>query len=467
MHYLGVPTTRAGTIVTSDSTVTRDMFYTGNAVQEKCTVILRIAPTFLRFGSFEISNPVDKNTGRKGPNYGNTAIIAQLLNYAVDTFFPEIAKATDSIEERAIEFLKRAVETTAYLVSEWQGVGFCHGVLNTDNMSILGLTIDYGPFGFLEYFDKNNICNNSDSDGRYSYAKQPEMCKWNCEQLAKALSPFAALSKTKPITDEFDQLYSKFYLAKMRNKLGLRKPLETDREFIEDLFDTLQVVRADFTIFFRSLHAISLTGDCAFEFLRCSRPVKNEERDQYSDWVEYVIDNSAGVEDLLLKMKPKYPPEALQKLVYILQNQPEMLMFYNISPESIHREIEKIEEIARLKDLEPKELRKENETVLRVWLNKYLDRLKKEIPENATAEEIEKLNKERETLMIKTNPKYILRNYIAQQAIEQAENDDFTLANQILDLLADPYGLKDVEDVHGFSGKPPSWALKLKVSCSS
>ncbi|EDO26233.1 predicted protein, partial [Nematostella vectensis] len=151
----------AGSCVTSDTKVIRDIFYNGNEKSEKATIILRIAPTFIRFGSFEIFKPIDPVTGRKGPSTGRKDILLQLLEYTIKTFYPKIYDLHSSPEERYLAFYKDLVVKTARLVAQWQCVGFCHGVLNTDNMSIVGLTIDYGPFGFMDAFDPQHICNDS------------------------------------------------------------------------------------------------------------------------------------------------------------------------------------------------------------------------------------------------------------------------------------------------------------------
>jgi uncharacterized protein YdiU (UPF0061 family) len=162
MHHLGVPTTRAGTCVTSDTWIQRDVFYTGNVIDERATVVLRIAPTFIRFGSFEIFKPADLITGREGPSVGRKDVLLTLLDYVISSFFPDIYSAYEhDSENQYLEFFKEAVRLTARLVALWQCVGFTHGVLNTDNMSIMGLTIDYGPFGFMDRFHFDYIPNGS------------------------------------------------------------------------------------------------------------------------------------------------------------------------------------------------------------------------------------------------------------------------------------------------------------------
>lgn len=168
MFRLGIPTTRAGTCVTSSDTVERDIFYDGHPRQEKCTVITRIARSFIRFGSFEIFKTVDPMSGRRGPSVGRIDIMKQMLEYVIETFYPEIHEGHTNLSDRCEAFYREITRRTAHLVAHWQCVGFCHGVLNTDNMSIIGDTIDYGPFGFLDRYDPDFICNSSDDNGRYT-----------------------------------------------------------------------------------------------------------------------------------------------------------------------------------------------------------------------------------------------------------------------------------------------------------
>lgn len=222
MYHLGIPTTRAGTCVTSDSTVIRDIFYNGNPILERCTIITRIAQTFIRFGSFQICLPTDRQTQRKGPSFGMPQIIVTLANYVINTFYPEYSSLGDNQKYKV--FFEEVVRRTARLVAEWQCVGWCHGVLNTDNMSIVGVTIDYGPYGFIDRYDPHFICNGSDTGGRYSYANQPSICKWNCKKLGEALQPVLDLEDSRRIVNEvFDTEFKRNYLSKLRKKFGLFK----------------------------------------------------------------------------------------------------------------------------------------------------------------------------------------------------------------------------------------------------
>ncbi|KAG1714364.1 Selenoprotein O [Nymphon striatum] len=243
MHHLGIPTTRAGCCVVSDSEVARDIFYNGNPIREKCTIILRIAETFLRIGSFEICKPYDNMTGRAGPSIGQTDLLRQLLDYTISSFYSEIAeKYSDDPSNKYKEFFKELMERTTRLVAQWQCIGFCHGVLNTDNTSITGLTIDYGPFGFMDQYNPDYICNASDDDGRYSYVNQPKMLKWNLLKLVEALKDIIPESELMPILNMYDSV-----------------------ELLDKFLDTMHETHADFTNCFRSLSSISFTKETDFE----------------------------------------------------------------------------------------------------------------------------------------------------------------------------------------------------------
>lgn len=174
MHYLNIPTTRAGSVITSDSTVERDPFYDGNSIDERCTIVSRIAPNFFRFGSFEIFKSADAGRSRAGPSAGNHELKKRLLDHIL-TYYPSVRAA----EQAPSELLREVVKRTAELVAKWQAVGWVHGVLNTDNMSIVGVTIDYGPYGFMEHYDAEYVPNGSDNSGRYCYQAQPQVYSLN------------------------------------------------------------------------------------------------------------------------------------------------------------------------------------------------------------------------------------------------------------------------------------------------
>ena len=216
MWALGIPTTRAASLVLTDTLAERDPLYTGEVIDENCAIVMRVAPTFWRFGSFEIF---------KGPSQGlEKDLMPLMIEYILKYHYPEFLekeksqnwKREDTVYEVYCEITKR----TAKLVALWQCYGFMHGVLNTDNMSILGLTIDYGPFGWMDFFNQGHICNHSDQGGRYSYENQPSICEWNLMKLADAFKHAADFTKMSTYCKEnYDKLYNECYYSKMREKV--------------------------------------------------------------------------------------------------------------------------------------------------------------------------------------------------------------------------------------------------------
>ncbi|GCB70778.1 hypothetical protein scyTo_0008670 [Scyliorhinus torazame] len=307
MFHLGIPTTRGGTCVTSDTKVMRDVLYDGHPIYEKCTIVLRIAPTFLRFGSFEIFKPMDESTGRKGPSCGRNDIRVQMLDYVIGIFYPEIQSAhSQNTLQRNAAFFREITKRTARLVAEWQCVGFCHGVLNTDNMSIVGLTIDYGPFGFMDRFDPDYICNGSDNGGRYAYNRQPEICKWNLSKLAEALVPELPLEESQPIIEEeYNAEFEQHYQQKMRKKLGLlRHEKAEDEELVSELLHVLQIAGADFTNTFRLLSEIPIPGASTLFTLE--------------EFLGKLIEQCATLEELKLASKPTMDPRLMSEMLDII-----------------------------------------------------------------------------------------------------------------------------------------------------
>lgn len=270
MHHLGISTTRAATCIVSDTKVLRDQFYDGHPKLEPCTVISRIAPTFLRFGSFEIVRKLDPASGRCGPSVGNHQLLRTMVDFAIRSYFPDAQDANESPVEKYKNFFHDVVNRTAKLVARWQAFGFVHGVLNTDNMSILGLTIDYGPFGFLDRFDPDHIPNTSDHDGRYRFKKQPEMCLWNLLKFAEVLEPLVPFTELKTIIkDSYYETFANEYIDIMRQKFGLSKKVTEnldndeilcDKELIEKFLETLDLVGGDYTNCLRYLNILISPG---------------------------------------------------------------------------------------------------------------------------------------------------------------------------------------------------------------
>ncbi|KAM3925321.1 protein adenylyltransferase SelO, mitochondrial [Leptodactylus fuscus] len=420
MFHLGIPTTRAASCVTSDSTVIRDIFYDGHPKKEQCTIVLRVAPTFLRFGSFEIFKPTDEYTGRHGPSVNRNDIRIQMLDYVINTFYPDIREQySESNTERNAAFFREITKRTARMVAEWQCVGFCHGVLNTDNMSIVGVTIDYGPYGFLDRYDPEHICNGSDNMGRYTYNKQPEICKWNLGKLAEALVPELPLDiSQKILEEEYDVEFQRSYLHKMRKKLGLTQlELEEDSKLISDLLDTMNLTGSDFTNTFRVLSKFSGNAGDIDGFLNI------------------IIEQCASMEELKVGFKPKMDPRQLTMMLMLAQSNPQLFAMIG-SKANITQELERIEKYEKLEQTTPEDLIIENKNHWKEWLQKYSARLGKE-EENAG--DGGALLIKRQKIMNSNNPTHILRNYIAQNAIDLAEKGDFTEVRRVLKMLENPY----------------------------
>jgi uncharacterized protein YdiU (UPF0061 family) len=236
MHGLGIPTTRALMVTGSDAPVRREEI-------ETAAVVTRVSPTFIRFGHFE-----------HFAARGQLDQLRELADYVIDRFYPE-CRATDRFAGNAYAaFLEQVSERTAAMLAQWQAVGFCHGVMNTDNMSILGLTIDYGPFQFLDAFDPGHICNHSDEQGRYAYNRQPNVAYWNLFCLGQALLPLIEDQELAlAALESYKAVFPRELEARMHAKLGLTGAREGDRELIEGILQLMARDKVDYTIFWRAL----------------------------------------------------------------------------------------------------------------------------------------------------------------------------------------------------------------------
>ncbi len=235
MFALGIPTTRALALTVSPEEVYREEI-------EAAAVVTRVAPSFIRFGHFEHFF-----------HRGHIEELKALLDFVIDYYYPSLR---DEVVPYAALF-EKVLYSTAELVAAWQSVGFCHGVMNTDNMSILGLTIDYGPYGFLDAYDSEHICNHSDTQGRYAYQQQPYIAHWNLVRLANCFLPFVKKETLVAILDQFPSYFEEVYQQKMRAKLGLQTYENADDALIADLLVSLQPLKVDFTLFFRYLGELS------------------------------------------------------------------------------------------------------------------------------------------------------------------------------------------------------------------
>ncbi|WP_111682264.1 protein adenylyltransferase SelO [Winogradskyella tangerina] len=363
MFHLGVPTTRALSLMTSGDQVLRDMLYDGNAAYETGAIVCRVAPTFIRFGNFELF------AARQ--DFQN---LKKLADYTLKYFYPELGEPS---KDTYIKLFEEVANRTLEMIIHWQRVGFVHGVMNTDNMSVLGLTIDYGPYGWLEGFDFGWTPNTTDRQNkRYRYGNQPNIGLWNLLQLANALYPL--LEEAEPFEKVLNQYQTDFEsksLAMMRSKLGLMVEDTNDIHLIKDLEDCLLLSETDMTIFFRLLSNYKI-GDV----------------DSGLKLVEEAFYSSEEISDAI-------------------------------------------------------------EEQWKVWFSSYDQRLRKE----------ELTDNERKTQMNLVNPKYVLRNYMAQLAIDKAEDGDNSLIEELFELLKKPYD--EQPKYKKWFAKRPEWA-RHKVGCS-
>jgi len=240
MDALGIPTTRALAMVASDELVIRETV-------ESAAIVLRLAPSFVRFGSFEIFAA-----------RGNDDAVRTLADFVIDRFYPDCTGA-----DRYEAFFAQVLERTARLMADWQSVGFMHGVMNTDNFSILGLTLDYGPYGFMERYEPGHICNHTDEGGRYAYDRQPAVGLWNCYALANALAKLVDPARLETIIATYVPAFRAAYLDRMRAKLGLALAADGDDELAADLRAAMAAAHADWTRTFRMLADLRTPAEAA------------------------------------------------------------------------------------------------------------------------------------------------------------------------------------------------------------
>ncbi|MHA6279695.1 protein adenylyltransferase SelO [Salinimicrobium sp. CAU 1759] len=243
MHHLGIPTTRALALVATGDKVLRDMFYNGSPEYEPGAIVTRVAPSFLRFGNFELL-AAQRETEK----------LEQLVNWTIDRYYPHLGG-----ENKVLDWFQEVVSKTAFLMSEWQRVGFVHGVMNTDNMSILGLTIDYGPFSFLDNYDYNFTPNTTDLPGkRYAFGNQPSIGYWNLGRLANSLSLlFEDTEGLEEALNSYEKYFWNYYYDMMGSKLGLDKVEKEEKELISKFEKVLSEIQPDMTLFYRLLADIA------------------------------------------------------------------------------------------------------------------------------------------------------------------------------------------------------------------
>ena len=346
MAGLGIPTTRALAVVGSALPVQRE-------TSEQAAIVTRVAESFIRFGHFE-----------HFAHHGHPDALQRLTDHVIARFYPECAAAPVP----ALALLEAVIGRTAALMAQWQAVGFCHGVMNTDNMSILGLTLDYGPFGFMDAFDLHHVCNHSDREGRYAYAQQPRVGWWNCGALGSALLPLIGDEDAlREALARYEPRFQEALSAAFRAKLGLTRARDDDDRLVGRLMRLLHQNRTDFTRFFRAL---------------CALPREAGATDPVRD---LVLDRAACDD----------------------------------------------------------------------WVAAYRERLAWEASDDAV----------RGAAMRRVNPKFVLRNYLAETAIRAAHEGNLEVLAQLQRVLERPF---DEHPEHeAWAGVPPDWADTLAVSCSS
>ncbi len=352
MHALGIPTTRALGIVGSSAPLWRE-------TRETAAVVTRVAPSFIRFGHFE----------HFAHSSRDTASLQALVDAVIDRHYPACRDA----EQPVLALLEAVSRRTAVLMADWQSVGFCHGVMNTDNMSILGLTIDYGPFGFLDAFDPGHVCNHSDHQGRYAFARQPNVGFWNLHALAQALQPLVVgaddVEALKAAMEPYKTVFAEALQQRLRAKLGLTTDQPDDADLVDDLLRLMAQDGCDYTLTMRSLSRFSSAAGANNEAVR--------------DWF-------------------------------------------------VDRE------------------------KFSAWSARYVERLRAEASVDA----------ERAERMDRINPKFVLRNHLAESAIRLAQRGDFSEVQRLLAVLQQPFA-EHPNAPAAYAALPPDWAHQLEVSCSS
>ena len=361
MHALGVPTTRALSLVATGEAVVRDMFYDGRPEAEPGAVVCRVAPSFLRFGNFQIHAA-----------YREEATLRRLVEFAMREHFMGI----DDMAAWYQEICRRS----ALLMVDWMRLGFVHGVMNTDNMSVLGLTIDYGPYGWLEGYDPSWTPNTTDASGRrYCYGNQPGIAQWNLARFAEALLPLLPREPLEAGLARYAEIYEAASAQAFAHKLGLSAlEGEADAALLAGLFEIMGAAETDFTLFFRRLAAVPL--------------------------------DAADEATLVAPLRPAFYDEAA--------------------------------------------LDGEHRARLAAWLRSYLARLQQDAADPTT----------RAARMNAVNPKYVPRNYLAQQAIDALSTGDASVLERLMRVLARPYDDQPEQD--GLAARRPEWA-RNRAGCSA
>jgi len=378
MYHLGIPTTRALSLTLTGEEVVRDKLYDGRPAYEPCAIVARVSPSFLRFGSVQLPS-----------TRGDLALLKQTVAYSINNDYPELLPSSGEIDQSVyLQWFQQVSHRTAHLIVEWMRVGFVHGVLNTDNMSLIGETIDYGPYGWIDNFDLNWTPNTSDAaEKRYRFGQQGYIGQWNLFQLANAIYPL--INEAEPLQtllNDYNHVYQQKWLAMMQAKLGLEAKGEdstideTDLLLCKKLEIIMSLVTTDMTLFYRHLATFTQQTDITDHSLLFSH---------------------------------------FKACFYQLEE---------ITPEYLEQ--------------------------LAAWLSQYQTRLSQQ----------KITDQQREDAMNEVNPCYILRNFQVQEAIDLAEQGDYSRVLILADLLKTPY--QEQQQYQQFSEKRPDWATN-KFGCSA
>lgn len=446
MYHLGIPTTRAATLVTSESTVLRDVLNDGHPKLEQCAVVGRVARSFLRFGSFEVCRRASGDAAA-GPSAGlEHQMLVPLVDTCLASLFPGLISPQAPLKARTAALLGEVVARTARLVAAWQSVGFVHGVLNTDNMAVSGDTIDYGPFGFLNCYDADAVPNTSDAAGRYSYANQPNACYFNLRCLAEALEPLLPASEAEKELDAFWPTYEAARHELFMNKLGLQVVAEEeDAELLEQLLSLMQNTSADFTNTFRALGRVEMPSSAA----ACITTLQT-----FDPTREYILANCLSVDARLKLTRPSLHPRALARLRELAISEPEKLAELGVDEGVVSRETARAAAHERLVGTSPREARLSDVREWTEWLQVYRERL---LREREAADDPVQAAQRRVEVMGRANPRFVLRQHLAAKAIEKAERGDFGEVHRLLELLRRPFDDQGYLAAEQYAAPPPDW----------
>jgi uncharacterized protein YdiU (UPF0061 family) len=378
MFHLGVPTTRALSLVATGDDVVRDMLYDGNPAPEPGAVVCRVAPSFIRFGNFELPS-----------SRADVGLLRQLTDFTIKTLYPQLSGPGDLGPDNYITWFAEVAHRTAVMVDHWMRVGFVHGVMNTDNMSILGLTIDYGPYGWIDNVDPGWTPNTTDAGRkRYRFGAQAQVAQWNLACLASALLPLIeSVEPLQEVVDGFMVECAALWRASTAAKLGLRSiDPRADADLIADLEKLFGESEVDMTLFYRGLADLPTTGE--------------PEGRSDGDSQELLLGN-----------------ETLRSAFY---------------------------SDAELETARPQ---------WAAWLATYRSRARQDGRNDG----------ERRKAMNQVNPLYVLRNYMAQLAIDAAQSGDLSVLHELQTVLRNPY--VEQPGQQKWAEKRPDWA-RTKVGCS-